>query len=181
MPASSKTPTGADLSALLEGLIKAGVEFILVGGLAAVVQGAPVTTMDVDIVHNRSPENIAKLFPFLKSIAAIYRRPDDKVIEPKEEDFLGMGHVLTTTRLGPLDVLAVIEEGKTYEDLLEHTVEIEFRGHTIRVLDLKMMVQLKKNSKDPNDKQRLPVLEETLLQLEKEFNSDLDTKGSDDK
>jgi hypothetical protein len=92
-----------------------------------------------------------------------------------------MGHVLTTTRLGPLDVLAVIEEGKTYEDLLEHTVEIEFRGHTIRVLDLKMMVQLKKNSKDPNVKQRLPVLEETLLQLEKEFNSDLDTKRSDDK
>ncbi len=179
MPTNSKKPTGADLSALLEGLIKADVEFILVGGLAAVVQGAPVTTMDVDIVHNRSSENIAKLFPFLKSIAAIYRRPDDKVIEPKEEDFMGMGHVLITTRLGPLDVLAVIEEGKTYEDLLEHIVEIEFRGHTIRVLDLKMMIQLKKNSKDLNDKQRLPVLEETLLQLEKEFNNDQDKKMSD--
>ncbi len=169
MPLSSKKPTDADLSALLEGLVKADVEFILVGGLAAVVQGAPVTTMDVDIVHKRSSENIAKLFPFLKSIAAIYRRPDDRVIEPKKEDFSGMGHVLTTTRLGPLDVLAVIEEGKTYEDLLEHTVEIEFRGHTIRVLDLKMMIQLKKNSKNPKDKQRIPVLEETLLQLEKEF------------
>ena len=78
----------------------------------------------------------------------------------------GMGHALFTTRFGPLDVLAVIEEGKTYEDLVEHTVEIEFRGHVIRVLDLKMLIKLKRTSKDPKDKQRLPVLEETLRQME---------------
>ena len=51
MPTNSKKPTGPDLSALLEGLIESDIKFILVGGLAAVVQGAPVTTMDVDIVH----------------------------------------------------------------------------------------------------------------------------------
>jgi len=168
MPTNSKEPTGPDLSALLEGLIETDIKFILVGGLAAVVQGAPVTTMDVDIVHNQSSENISKLFAFLKSIGAFYRRPDDKVIRPKEEDFSGMGHALFTTRLGPLDVLAVIEEGKAYEDLLEHTVEIEFRGHTIRVLDLKMLIELKRTSKDTKDKRRLPVLEETLRQLEEE-------------
>ena len=168
MPTNSKEPTGPDLSALLEGLIETDIKFILVGGLAAVVQGAPVTTMDVDIVHNQSSENISKLFAFLKSIGAFYRRPDDKVIRPKEEDFSGMGHALFTTRLGPLDVLAVIEEGKAYEDLLEHTVEIEFRGYTIRVLDLKMLIELKRTSKDTKDKRRLPVLEETLRQLEEE-------------
>ena len=168
MHTNSKEPAGPDLSALLEGLIETDIKFILVGGLAAVVQGAPVTTMDVDIVHNQSSENISKLFAFLKSIGAFYRRPDDKVIRPKEEDFSGMGHALFTTRLGPLDVLAVIEEGKAYEDLLEHTVEIEFRGHTIRVLDLKMLIELKRTSKDPKDKRRLPVLEETLRQLEEE-------------
>ncbi len=168
MPTNSKEPTSTDLSALLEGLIEADIKFILVGGLAAVVQGAPVTTMDVDIVHSQSSGNISKLFAFLKSIGAFYRRLDDKVIEPKEEDFSGMCHALFTTRLGPLDVLAVIEEGKTYEDLLEHTVEIEFRGHTIRVLELKMLIELKRISKDPKDKQRLPVLEETLRQLEEE-------------
>jgi len=165
----SVKPTSVNLSAVLEGLIEAGVDFILVGGLAAVVQGAPVTTMDVDIVHNQSPENIAKLLAFLKSVDAFYRRPDDKRIEPKEDDLSGMGHTLFTTRLGPLDVLAVIEEGKGYGDLLEHTVEIEFRGHTIRVLDLKMLIQLKRSSTDPKDRQRLPVLEETLRQLEEEY------------
>ena len=172
MHTGSKKPAGADLSAIIEGLIKADVKFILVGGLAAVVQGAPVTTMDVDIVHNRSSKNIAKLFAFLESINATYRRLDDKVIEPKEDDLSGTGHALFTTRFGPLDVLAVIEEGKTYEDLIEHTVEIEFRGHVIYVLDLKMLIKFKKTSKDPKDKQRLPVLEETLRQLEGELDID---------
>jgi len=181
MPTNSEKSTGTDLSAVLEGLIEAGVKFILVGGLAAVVQGAPVITMDVDIVHERSPENITKLLAFLNSVGAFHRRPDDKVIEPKEHDISGVGHALFTTRLGPLDVMAVIEEGKAYEDLLEHTVEIEFRGYTIRVLDLRTLVELKRISTDPRDKQRLPVLEETLRQLEQEHGTDLDTKRISDK
>jgi hypothetical protein len=153
-----------DLSGIIEGLVRADVEFILVGGLAAVAQGAPVTTMDVDIVHKRSSENIAKLFQYLRSIDVIYRRPDDKIIVPKEEDF--SGHALFSTRLGPLDVLASIEGNKGYEDLLDYTVEIDFRGHWIRVLDIRTIIELKKNSKDPKDRQRLPVLEETLRQLD---------------
>ncbi|MBW2367921.1 MAG: hypothetical protein JRH15_08545 [Deltaproteobacteria bacterium] len=166
MPTSSKEVSSPDLSAILEGLTKAGVNFILVGGLAAVVQGAPVTTMDVDIVHNRSSENIVKLLAFLKLIGAVHRRLDDKLIEPTEGDISGKGHALFSTNLGPLDVLSVIEEGKTYDDLLEHTVDVKFRGHTLKVLDLKMMIELKQISQDPKDKQRLPVLEETLRQLQ---------------
>jgi len=171
MPTDSGELTSIDLGAILEGLIEAGVDFILVGGLAAVVQGAPVTTMDVDIVHNQSPENIAKLLAFLKSIGAFHRRPDDKLIEPQEGDISGMGHALFTTRLGPIDVLAAIEEGRAYGDLLEHTVAIGFRNHTIRVLDLKMLIQLKRASTNLKDKQRLPVLEETLRQLKGEYDS----------
>jgi hypothetical protein len=165
MPVESGKPASADLSAILEGLAKAGVEFILVGGLAAVVQGAPVTTMDVDIVHHQSPENIARLLAFLKSVGATHRRPDDKVIEPKESDLSGMDQALFKTRIGPLDVLAVIEQGKAYPDLIEHTVAIDFRDHKLLVLDLEMLVQLKKVSADARDRQRLPVLEETLRQL----------------
>ena len=168
MPTGSEKPTALDLSAILEGLLEADIKFILVGGLAAVVQGAPVTTMDVDIVHNRSSENISKLTAFLKSIDATFRRPDGKVIGPIEGDISGKGHFLFTTQFGPLDVLAFIEQGKAYEDLLEHTVEIEFRGHIIRVLNLKALVELKKASSDPKDKQRLIVLEETLRQVNEE-------------
>ncbi|MFZ1986147.1 MAG: hypothetical protein WAU91_17175, partial [Desulfatitalea sp.] len=109
MPSNSKKTISADLGAIIEGLLRADVEFILVGGLAAVIQGAPLTTMDVDIVHSQSSDNISKLFTFLSSIDATYRRPDNKIIEPKVEDFSEMGHVLLTTRFGPLDILAFIE------------------------------------------------------------------------
>lgn len=167
MHTNSKKTSAPDLSAIIEGLIKADIKFIVVGGLAAVIQGAPITTMDVDIVHYRSFDNISKLLKFLKSIDATYRRPDNKVIEPREEDLTGMGHALFKTRLGPLDVLTFIEEGKTYEELVKHTVEIKFRGHLIRVLDIRMLAELKKKSKDPKDVQRLSVLEETIRQFTK--------------
>ena len=169
MPTGGKKPTSAGLSEILEGLLEAGIDFVLVGGLAAVIQGAPVTTMDVDIVHSQSSENIAKLMAFLKSVEAVYRRFDDKLIEPKESDLSGRGHMLLMTRNGTLDVLAVIEGGRSYDDLLEHTVDIHFRGRTLRVLDLKSIIEIKKSSADPIDKQRLPVLRETLRQIEGKY------------
>lgn len=172
MHLENKKPVRPDLSQLLEQLSKAGIKFILVGGLAAVVQGAPITTMDVDIVHERSQENISRLFSLLKSMSAYYRRPDDKIIEPKREDFSEMGHILLTTCSGPVDVLSFIEGGQVYEDLLEHTHSIEFRGNEIRVLDLGKIIELKKESNNPKDKQRLPVLEETIRQIEKESGCD---------
>ena len=63
------------------------------------------------------------------------------VIEPTERDISGKGYALFSTQLGPIDVLAVIEEGKTYDDLLEHTVNVQFRGHMIKVLDLRMIIK----------------------------------------
>ncbi len=70
MHTSNKDSTRVELSSILEELLKANIKFILVGGLAAVVQGAPVTTLDVDIVYDRTTENISKLLTFLKSIDA---------------------------------------------------------------------------------------------------------------
>ncbi len=161
MPLKNERPRIADLSGLLDGLVKAGVEFILVGGLAAVTQGVPITTMDMDIVHRQTEENINKLFEFLNSIDAYYRRLDEKQITPIKADLAGKGHMLFSTRLGPLDVLTRIEEGRGYDDLFPDSVEIMFRGHAIRVLDLGAMISLKRGSKDQKDRYRLPILEET--------------------
>ena len=172
MPSNNKKSRVADLSALLKGLNEAGIEFILVGGLAVVAQGVPVTTFDVDIVHRRTDKNVKKLLEFLKSIDAYQRRLDDRVIEPNEKDLKGKGHVLLTTRFGPLDVLAAIEEGRGFDGLLADTVEIEFQGHIIHVLSLETIVALKRGSKDPKDQYRLPILEETLRQMREEKEDD---------
>ncbi len=166
MPSRKENLQTADLSALLKGLSEAAIEFIVVGGLAAVAQGAPVTTFDLDIVHHQTDENIKRLFEFLKSIDAYQRRPDDKIIEPTEEDLKGKGHILLNTRYGPLDVLAFIEKGHGFKELLTHTVEIEFQGYKVYVLSLDKILDLKRDSKDPKDRYRLSVLEETFRQIQ---------------
>ena len=71
MPSKNKKPRVSDLSALLKELKEADVEFVLVGGVAAVAQGAPVTTFDLDIVHRRTDVNVKKLMRFLVKMAIV--------------------------------------------------------------------------------------------------------------
>jgi hypothetical protein len=54
-------------------LCKNNVDFILIGGVAAIVQGAPIMTFDLDLVHERSPQNIEALLYVLRQIDAHYR------------------------------------------------------------------------------------------------------------
>ena len=42
-------------------LARHGVEFIIVGGVAAVAHGAPIVTLDLDVVHRRTPDNVQRL------------------------------------------------------------------------------------------------------------------------
>lgn len=51
-----------DFLALLRTLVEHGVDFILVGGVCAVLHGAPVTAFDLDLVHLRTPDNTDRLF-----------------------------------------------------------------------------------------------------------------------
>lgn len=168
MPSNSKKPQSANLGALLTGLREAGIDFILVGGVAAVAQGAPVTTIDLDIVHRRSEDNVEKLVEFLKTINAFQRRPDEKIIKPDIRDLKGDGHVLLSTDLGPLDVLAIIEKGFGYDELLPDSIEIEYQGHKIAVLSLEAMVKMKSETDIPAERYRLEILKETLKQIEDE-------------
>ena len=172
MPLNNTENRTIDLNALIEGLCEARVEFIVVGGIATVIHGAPITTMDLDIVHRQTDANIQKLLIYLKSVGAHYRRPDEKVIEPDEHILLAKGHSLLSTRFGPLDVLAIIENGHGYDELIRDSVEIEFRGYKLQVLSLAKIIEMKRNSKYSKDLQRLPIFEETLREICKEDNND---------
>jgi len=99
---------------LLVALSDAHVEFVLVGAMAGIIRGAPFTTLDVDIVHRRSPENIARLHQFLQSVDARYRGRPQPLL-PALEHLDTAGHVLLRTKLGPLDILGAIENGADYE------------------------------------------------------------------
>ncbi len=46
---------------LILALVAEGVEFVVIGGMAGVLHGAPIATKDLDIVHRRTPENVGRL------------------------------------------------------------------------------------------------------------------------
>lgn len=141
------------------------VEFIVVGMTAGVLQGAPVATFDLDILHRRSPENVARLLRVLVEIDAVYRR-DPRVLRPKESHLLSAGHQLLTTAHGDLDCLGTIDDDKSYEDLLGRSVEMRLAdGLTIRVLGLPALIESKERAGRPKDLAALPALRATLDEI----------------
>ncbi len=158
----SKKQIPLDLKSLIEKLEEAGIKYILIGGMAAIAHGAPLFSFDLDIIHERSLENIKKLKDMLISIEAYQRRPDNLMIAPDFNALKGSGHQLLSTKFGPMDILGAVEKGLGFEDLVKNVVEIEFHGFKVHVLDLKTLIELKRHSNRPEDQQRLAILEQTL-------------------
>ena len=155
-----------DFSEILRVLHRHEVEFVTVGGLAAVFNGAPVTTVDVDILHRRTPENVARLLNALRELEAVYRQ-DPRNIAPDESHLNGPGHQLLRTKHGDLDVLGTIDDTVVYEDVLGHTIEVEILDFRVLALDLERVIQAKEFAGRPKDLATLPVLRATLAELKK--------------
>jgi hypothetical protein len=82
------------------------VKFIIVGGVCAVLHGAPITTFDLDLVHSRTADNLNCLMNALIDLDAYYRG-HPKQIKPDAAALASPGHHLLVTRFGPLDLLKI--------------------------------------------------------------------------
>jgi hypothetical protein len=139
------------------------VDFILVGGLSAVLNGAPAQTYDVDIVHSRDAANVERLTKALESLDAIFRIQPERRIRPAPSHLAGTGHLNLNTKFGPLDLLGTIGRDLDYRDLLPHSSEmIVAEGVTIRVLDLETLIAIKEELGGGKDRAMLPLLRRTL-------------------
>jgi hypothetical protein len=154
-----KHPTVVDPEALLSELIGAGVEFIVVGGTAAVLHAAPITTQDLDIVHRRTPENVSRLMAVLQRLDAFMRYDlANRMLRPTQEMLLGRGQINLSTTLGPLDPLCELGEGQGYEELLPHTEVMTDGQLTLRVLDLPTLIDVKTRLGRLKDRAMVPIL-----------------------
>ena len=155
----------SSVSSILATLRRHRVRFVLVGGVAAVVEGAPVSTFDVDIVPARDVRNIARLIAALRDLDARYRVRPELRREPTAELLLGDGHHLLTTRHGPLDVLGVIGKGRDFGRLIDKTRRRKVGDFFIPVLKLETQIAVKEEVGFPKDRAVLPTLRETLSVL----------------
>jgi len=151
---------------VVRALAEARVDFVVVGGLAAVLDGAPIATLDVDIVHSREPENLDRLLDALGRLDAFFRIQPERRIRPETSHLAGFGHLNLSTRHGPLDLLGTIGRGRGYEDLLPHTVEMDLgEGVRVRVLDLETVIAIKEEVGGEKDLATLPTLKRTLREI----------------
>ena len=157
-----------DFLAILTILSTHKVDFIIVGGVCAVLHGAPVTTFDLDLVHSRSPENLTRLISALKELDAYYRGRGEQRLTPGLSHLSSHGRQLLMTKAGPLDLLGTIGIGHSYEDLLQHTVELEVDDLQLRLLDLKTLINVKKETVSEKDKVLIPILQRILEEKQKQ-------------
>jgi len=148
---------------ILKVLTRHRVDFIIVGGVSAVLHGAPVTTFDLDVVHARDRENIVRLLSALEELEAVYRARPERQLRPGESHLASPGHQLLLTKFGPLDVSGMIGKSRTWEDLHGRTRTMEIESSVVvRVLDLETLIAVKEELGFPKDVAVLPVLRQAL-------------------
>ena len=147
---------------LLDLLVRHEVEFIIVGGLAAVLEGVPIFTMDLDILHRPTEDNTERLLQALVEIHARYRDPAGRLILPDATRLRTNRFNLLATDLGPLDVLSNLGAGFAYEDLEQRTNTYELGEVRVRVLELASIIALKEQANRDKDRAVLPILRRTL-------------------
>jgi hypothetical protein len=156
-----------DFLHLLRALAAHQVEHIVVGGLCAVLHGAPITTFDLDVVHARDEVNLDRLIEALTKLVAYYRTGEDRRLSPERRHLASPGHHLLLTTEGPLDLLGTIGSGRDYSALLPHTEEIVLDDLHVRILDLETLIAVKEETGREKDRMILPMLRQVLEERRK--------------
>ena len=149
-----------DFQRLLHALDDAGVEFVVIGGVAATIHGSARLTADLDIVYSRSKENIRRLVKALAPLKPYMRgvRPglpfrfDEPVVKA------GLNFTLTTDA-GPLDVLGEIAGGFTWDVLRKRSSLFTLYGRRFRVIDIDALIENKIAAGRPKDLEVVAELE----------------------
>ena len=150
-----------DLRRLLTALTGHGVEFIVIGGVAGTLHGSPLVTYDLDVVHRRSPENVARLLAALEELGAYYRHQGGRRLVPGPTHLESPGHQLLRTDAGRLDLLGEVG-GKRYDDLLGDSEPIGIEDMTVHVVRLETLIGLKELAGRDKDRWALSTLRALL-------------------
>jgi predicted nucleotidyltransferase len=152
-----------DFKSVVRVLAEGGVEFIVVGGLAATMHGSARLTYDVDVVYRRTADNIHRLVLALTPYHPYLRGAPPGLPFRWDAATIARGLNFTlTTDIGDLDVLGEIVGGGGYEELLPHTVTKQVFGVECRCLHLQALIQVKRAAGRPKDLEAIAELEALL-------------------
>ncbi len=156
--AEPQRPT--EFAELLRLLVVNEVDFVVVGGTAAVLAGVWHATDDVDVVVDYVRTNLERLAHALEQVDAHYLDPAGRTIRPDVPRLESFRLNLLITRLGRLDVLRSIGRDRSYPDLLERSKEVALGTFSVRSVDVATLIEAKEVANRPKDRSHLLLLRE---------------------
>jgi predicted nucleotidyltransferase len=144
-------------------LARAQVEFVIVGGVSAILQGAAIVTGDLDLCYRRTPANIARLVAALAPLNPRPRgfAPDLPFFFDERTVQLGSNFTLDIADQD-LDLLGVMSGLGGYEDVLAGASDMVVAGFPVKVLTLAQLIVTKQAAGRDKDRQMLPHLQAAL-------------------
>lgn len=137
------------------------VDYILIGGLAAVLHGSTAMTNDADILPSPEPENVGRLSQALKDLNARLRvetSPDGIEFDPHPALISSMAMLNMNTRCGDLDLTFSPAGIADYAEAARNSVVYELDGLAVRVAALDDIIRSKEAANRPKDHATLPIL-----------------------
>ena len=149
---------------LIVALAQGQVEFVVVGGISAVLHGAPIVTRDIDVCYRRGDANLVRLAEALQPFQPRLRGLPEGLPNVFDVQSLRQGTNFTLTADGQaLDLLGLMSGIGGYDDIIARAVEMEIGDQTVKVLSLEDLIRTKRAAGRPKDLAVLPTLEATLL------------------
>ena len=160
-----------DFEAVIRTFSEAGVEIIIVGGLAATIHGSARLTQDIDFVYSRSGANVRRLVSALDPYAPYLRGAPPGLPFDWNAATIDRGLNFTlTTAIGDIDLLGEITGGGDYDALVPHTVDVDVFGYRCLCLDLPGLIRAKRAAGRPKDLDALAELEALLEERDRASN-----------
>jgi hypothetical protein len=145
---------------LLEHLVHAGIDFVVIGGVAVIVQGSPRFTKDLDICYATEPANLDRLGELLVGLDARLRGVDEDLPFIPDARTLSQVAMLTlTTREGDIDLLSDPPGSPGYAALKRHASRVDLDGNVVLVASIDDLIAMKTAAGRPQDLVDLESLE----------------------
>lgn len=163
MPYDGPNP---DLEGLLARLTAHGVEFVIVGGYAAVAHGATLVTQDVDVCCRFTPANLMALQTALRGIHPVHRQTPGRLpLHITEEDCPTLKNLYLDTDMGTIDCIGAVLGVGDFESVAEHSIPLDLGFATCRILDLETLIRAKEAMGRERDRQAVIQLQAIQCRL----------------
>jgi hypothetical protein len=153
-----------NLSELTRRLISSQVEFVLVGGFAAVAHGVTLVTRDVDICCRFSEANLMRIEKAFDGLHPAHRTRPDLPLELTPEQCASLKNLYLKTDLGIIDCLGEVLGVGNFEAVLKNSIEVELPYGKCRVLDLDALIRAKEAMNRDHDRITVKYLKEIKKQ-----------------